>query len=376
MTDIDAEIADFTAEEAGSIDPELARMLLSRRLPRAELHSHLTGALRPSQVAELPAHLSWTQWGATHDYGGVEDFFGRLDALGPAFADGGLVREQTLGVLRQAVDTGCRHVELAVNHSEFDRTVLSLHEVLGRVADAFAEAGRLWGLTGGIILAADRGTDPARGLDAVRDAVAARERGVPVLGIGNDGFPAFGLGAFAAVFDAARSADLRTTAHANKPADVVAVVDLGLDRIDHAWELQGRPDLQDAVRRAGTPVTMAMSSCLMMLPGRFPTAAGFSFEELRLAGLEVTLNVDDGAMFATDSAQEYALAARTWDWDAQTLGDVAYTSLEAAWIIEDRDERLSSWRLEIDALVADPRMPRRPNGAVDPLRRTPSRGLS
>jgi len=368
MSDTDAldpDLNDWTAEETGPIDGELARNTLARRLPRAELHSHLVGALRPSQIAELAPWRNAPQWGESHDYGGVEHFFGRLGSFSAALDDAGYVRDATLQVLRAALDSGCRHVELSVNHGELDGSRLVLSELLDAAGAAFATARALWGLSGGLILAADRGSDPRQGLETVTDAVAARERGVPLLGIGNDGVPIAPLTAFAGVYDAARAEGLRTTAHANKPVDVVDVLTLGLDRIDHAWELQGQPDLQAQVRAAGTPVTMALTSCLMMLPGRFPTAQSFSFEELRKAGLDVTLNIDDGALFATDSAQEYAFAARTWDWSAQTMGDVAYTSLAAAWIDEDRDARLHEWRLEIDALVADPRMPDRSALAAD-----------
>jgi adenosine deaminase len=353
------DLNDWTLEEAGPIDPQLAINTLARRLPRAELHSHLVGALRPSQIAELGPWRSAPQWAQSHDYGGVDSFFQRLADFAAALDDPGAVRDATLVVLRSALDSGCRHVELAVNHGELEGSALTLDQLLDAAAAAFAEARALWGLTGGLILAADRGTDPRAGLTAVRDAVAARERGVPLLGIGNDGLPLVPLTAFAEVYDAARAEGLRTTAHANKPVDVVDVLTLGLDRIDHAWELQGQPELQAAVVAAGTPVTMALTSCLMMLPGRFPTAESFSFEELRRSGIKATLNIDDGALFATDSAQEYAFAARTWNWSAQTLGDVAYTSLEAAWIDEDREDRLRAWRREIDALVLDPRQPDR-----------------
>ncbi|MDF2506159.1 MAG: adenosine deaminase [Microbacterium sp.] len=366
----DQHLNDWSIEEAGPIDRHLAINTLARRLPRAELHSHLAGALHPAQVRELGHGQETHQWGATHDYGGVDHFFSHLMDFAAAFDDAGAVRDATLLVLRSAVDSGCRHVELAVNHSEFDTGGLGLDGVLDAASGAFAQARRLWGLSGGLILAADRGIDPSHGHLAVAAAVAARDRGVPMLGIGNDGVPLSPLTAFAPVYDAARSAGFRTTAHANKPVDVVDVLTLGLDRIDHAWELQGQPHLQAQVRSAGTPVTMALTSCLMMLPGRFPTADSFTFEELRRAGLRVSLNVDDGALFATDSAQEYAFAARTWDWSPQVLGDVAYASLAAAWIDDDREARLAHWRREIDALVADPRMPDRTSIGADPAIRS------
>jgi len=83
----------------------------------------------------------------------------------------------------------------------------------------------------------------------------------------------------------------------------------------------------------------------------------FPFEELRQAGVRVTLNVDDAAMFFTDSAQEYRLAAETYGYDAATLAEIALASLDSAWIDEDREQRLAAWRDEAMALIADPRHP-------------------
>jgi adenosine deaminase len=218
-------------------------------------------------------------------------------------------------------------------------------------------ASRRFGISAGLIVAMDRDSAPQQAADTVRRAASARGRGVPVLGIGNDGSPSRALPQFAGAFALARELGFRTTAHANKPQDVIDALDLSLDRIDHAWELQGQSELQRRLAETHTPVTMALTSCLVMLPGRFPTARSFPFDELRRAGVAVTVNVDDAAMFFTDSAQEYRLVADTWDFDDRTLAEIALASLEAAWIDEDRERRLAAWRDEAMALVVDPRHP-------------------
>ncbi|MGY1840183.1 MULTISPECIES: adenosine deaminase family protein [unclassified Modestobacter] len=357
---------DWAAEEQGPIDPGLALDLLARRLPRAELHCHLVGAIRPSCVRSRRAGS--TRPDAAHDYVDVSSFFAMHKRFASSLDSVEVITATTLRILEGAVDNGCRHVELSLNHREFLGSGLSIATILDAAGPAFAEMRERTGLTGGLILAMDRDSPLEVALHAVDDAVAARRRGVPVLGIGNDGFPSRPLPEFRPAFERASGSGLRTTCHANKPQDVVDALELGLDRIDHAWELQGRTDLQRRVADAGVPVAMAMTSCLMMLPGRFPTAESFPFQELRTAGVRVTLNVDDAAMFFTDSANEYRLAARTYGFDGRTLADVALASLEAAWLEESRDARLLEWRDEAAALLLDPRAPRfahadRPVGA-------------
>jgi adenosine deaminase len=351
MTDVDN---DWTAEERGPIDPGLATALLARRLPRAELHLHLAGALRASIVGTVDRHRGPD---AVLDYIDVACFFVRHKEIARSLTSVPAITAATEHVLTGGVDTGCRHVEVSINHAEFTYDAVSFDDVLDAIGAAFIATGERLGLTGGIIVAMDRDSDPSAGREAVDRARAARDRGVPVLGIGNDGFPSRSLLEFRGVYEHARAHGFRTTAHANKPQDVVDVLELGLDRIDHAWELQGQTELQRRVAEAGIPVTMAISSCLMMLPGRFPTAASFPFDELRRAGVRATLNVDDAAMFFTDSAQEYRLAAATYGYDGSALAELALASLEAAWIDDDRDARLAAWRAEATALVQDPRHP-------------------
>jgi adenosine deaminase len=345
---------DWTAEETGPVAEQVRLAILSRRLPRAELHTHLSGAFRPSLIGRIDRNRGPD---AVLDYVDVGTFFERHDEISRLITSPEQMTAATIHVLSGAVDSGCRHVEIAINRTEFTSDAGELAVLLDAMGEGFREVRDRLGVTGGIIVGTDRDSDIPLGIETVELADDARHRGVPILGIGNDGLPSQSLLAFAPVYDRARALGLRTTAHANKPQDVVDVLELGLDRIDHAWELQGQSALQRRVTESGTPVTMALSSCFIMLPGRFPTPESFPFDELRRAGVVVTLNVDDAAMFFTDSAQEYRLAAETYGYDAATLAEIALASLEAAWIDDDRERRLAAWRVEAMALVDDPRNP-------------------
>lgn len=345
---------DWTAEQTGPLAEQVRMAILSRRLPRAELHTHLSGAFRPSFIGR-PHDRRGPD--AVLDYVDVETFFVRHDEISRLIETPEQMTAATIHVLAGAIDSGCRHVEISINRTEFTDDAAEFSELLDAMGRGFRDIRDRLGVSGGIIVGTDRDSGIALGHETVELADAARRRGIPVLGIGNDGLPSQSLIAFAPVFESARTLGFRTTAHANKPQDVIDVLDLGLDRIDHAWELQGQPELQRRLAAASTPVTMALTSCLIMLPGRFPTAESFPFDELRRAGVAATLNTDDSAMFFTDSAQEYRLAADTFGYDGTTLAEIALASLEAAWIDDDRERRLAAWRDEAMALVADPRHP-------------------
>ena len=51
-------------------------------------------------------------------------------------------------------------------------------------------------------------------------------------------------------------------------------------------------------------------------------------------------------MFFTGLAQEFRLTQRSFGWAASQMADVAYASLDAAWIDTDRDARLAGRRAE------------------------------
>ncbi|MBB5685715.1 adenosine deaminase family protein [Sphingobium boeckii] len=344
---------EWTQEEAerGSIADSLALKMLARRLPKAELHMHFLGSIRNSFPFTAQA---WD--GAAKDYVNADGFFSGLRAMAAALTSEDMYEAATLHVLQDAIKCGCRHIEMFATPGELRCGPVPVSDALKAMGRAFDQIRRYHGVTGGLILATDRADDPAAGMGVVVDAMTARDAGVPVLGIGNDGDFVHPVRLFAPAFEYAKREGFRTTCHLCTPQDVIEGLDLPLDRADHAYDLKGRPDLIAKYREAGIGVTSCISCLCLMGPGIFPTPADHPVNEFRLAGLQTCLGTDDAAFFYTDLAQEYVIAQQAYSWSREELLEMAMASLEMSWIDgPDRDVRLVQWRAEAERSLADPR---------------------
>lgn len=347
---------DWTHEqaEAGPIADSVAMQVLARRLPKAELHMHFLGAIRPSFPLASSAARSIAK-----DYAGAEGFFTGLRDVAAALSSEDMFEAATLRVLEVAMNSGCRHVEMMATPGELRHSPVPLADALKAIGRAFDQMKRHVGLTGGLILETDRTDDPKAAIHVVTDGIAARDAGVPVLGIGNDGDFLHSLLLFAPALELAKKEEFHTTCHLCTPQDVIDGLELPLDRADHAYDLKGRPELLSKYREAGIGITSGVTATCFMAPGLFKAASDHPVEEFRRSGVVTCLGTDDPAFFHTDLAQEYMLAQQAFGWTRQDMLDMAMASLEMAWIDDDdRESRLAEWRTEGAGTLSDPRTTR------------------
>jgi len=347
--------------EAAPLGPVVAFDVLTRRVPKAELHLHLEGAIRPSTLARLLRRAGEDPTGgspdARFDYRGFAKFGADLQRAGTLLRDRETVTEVTLDVLAAEVDAGCRHVELMVTLGFHIDQGWDPHDLLDALHVAFTEARSLWGLTGGIIVEFDRAAGGEVAAAIATTAADAADRGVPVLGVGNSGDPlSVPFADLAPGYEVARARGLRCCGHVDLPDDVAPALDLGLDRIDHGYAALFDPELLATIVERQVPLTVCLTSNLMQMPGIFNDFDAHPVVALADAGANCTFHTDDPPYFFTDLAQEYRAAARALGWDAAALAAAARRSLEAAWLPEaERDARLATWDAELRALLADPR---------------------
>jgi adenosine deaminase len=342
--------------ESGSISESLAMRILARRLPKAELHVHFLGAIRPS----FPFASDHTR-SVIDDYVNAKGFFSGLREVAASLLSEDMFEAATLRVLEEAMNAGCRHVEMMATPGELRLSPVPLGDALKAMGRAFDQKKRQVGLTGGLILETDRCDDPKAGLDMVADAMAARDAGVPVLGIGNDGDFLHPVSLFAPAFELAKKEGFHTTCHLCTLQDVLDGLQLPLDRVDHAYDLKGRPDLIARYKEAGLSITSGITACCFMGPGLFKQPSDHPADEFRRNGILSCIGTDDPAFYQTDLIQEYLLAQQSYGWTRQEMLDMAMASLEMAWIDgDDRERRLAAWRAEGAGTLADPRTSKGP----------------
>jgi len=348
--------------ESAPLGPVVALDVLARRIPKAELHLHFEGALRPSTLRRLERKYGdevppGARPDAGFDYCGFSKFGADLAAAGKLLRDAETVTEAALDVLAAEVDAGCRHVELMVTlgfHADLGWDPL---EFVRAVAEAFGTAQDLWDLSGGVIVEFDRSAGGEVAAEIATIAADAADAGLPVLGVGNSGDPlSVPFADLRPGYDAARARGLRLCGHVDLPDDVAPALELGLDRIDHGYSALFVPELLAEVVDRQVPLTVCMTSNILQMPGIFADFEHHPVVGLVEAGANCTFHTDDPPYFFTDLAQEYRTAARTLAWAPAQLGAAARASLHAAWLpTEQRDARLAQWDRELDALLADPR---------------------
>jgi adenosine deaminase/aminodeoxyfutalosine deaminase len=147
------------------------------------------------------------------------------------------------------------------------------------------------------------------------------------------GVVAFGIGGseergpaewFSGVFAFAKRAGLRLTAHAGEsmgPESVWAALRLGAERIGHGIAAAEDPALMRHLCENDIPLEISITSNLMT--GVVKRLEDHPVRRLYDAGVPITLNTDDPAMFGCTLAGEYRLAARQFGFSEKELRGIA-----------------------------------------------------
>jgi adenosine deaminase len=190
-----------------------------------------------------------------------------------------------------------------------------------------------------IIPAHNRELGPAKGMEFLERVLEHRRP--EVVGIGLDyGERDHPPAQYAELFAEARRQGLGVTAHAGEdgPADHVrdAVELLGCRRIDHGYHIVDDPGLVELCRDMDVLFTVCPTTTLHTTIWRDLRAPDHAIRRMIEAGLRVTLNTDDPALFGTDLDREYLLAAEAFGLSREDLARIAANGFSHSWTPEGR----------------------------------------
>ena len=297
-------------------DPGTAAAIF-RGLPKAELHQHLDGSLRPSTAVELAAGIGMalTLEEARRRMTAPQRCVDQADLL--SYFDLPIALLQTAAGLRRAAaelvedlaGDGVRYAEIRWAPRLHLEAGLSVVEVLGAVADGVREATERLSQPDrpqiGLIVTAMRSHPPAANVLLAR---AAAEFGPPVVGFDLAGpEAAWPAPPHAAAFRAAEEGGLALTAHAGEVAGserVREVLAFGVRRVSHGVTAADDPDLLAALRDAD--VTLDLCPTSNVQAGVVASLADHPMARLHRAGVSVTLSTDDRTVTGTGLSQEFA----------------------------------------------------------------------
>jgi adenosine deaminase len=330
-----------------------------RALPKAELHQHLDGAVRPSTAIDLAAETGMTL--------GLEEARARLVAPPRCRDQAELLRYFDLPVALLQTASALRRVagelveELTadgVTYAEL-RWAPRLHLAgglgVGDVIEAVAEG--LEAATGRIgprapqvalIVTAMRQHPPGANVELAR---TAGRFGAPVVGFDLAGPEALWPAApHAAAFRAAEQAGLATTCHAGESPGsdrVREAIDLGVRRIGHGVTVAQDPELIDLVRMHD--ITLDLCPTSNVQAGIVPELTSHPLGALHRAGVSVTISTDDRTVSNTTLTEEMARTAVALGLTRQDLAVIALNAFRRGFapamaLASLRAAAASAWR--------------------------------
>ena len=320
-------------------------------LPKAHLHIHLEGGMRPGTLRDL-AEGYGMEVPAIRGYGSFSAFSDTYVAACGVLRTEADWRRLVREAVEDAAAAGAVWIEPATYPPRHLDRLGPVDEVMAIAIDEAATAGRRWGVGVGFLVAADRTLDPSDAMAQAELAARFAGRGVSSFGLHNDeGLPATEPERFAGAFAVARRAGLLSCPHAGElagPASVRGALDaLGADRIQHGVRAVEDPALLDRLAAGGTCLDVCpTSNCMLSVVA--------SIEEhplpaLLAAGVRCSVNADDPLLFGPGLLEEYELCRDRLRLSDEQLAFVARCSIDAGAAPEDVKARA---RAGIDAWLA------------------------
>ena len=311
-----------------------------RRLPKAELHQHLDGSVRPATAVELAADIgmSLSLEEASRRMVGPERCADQAELL--TFFDLPIALLQTAPALERAAAElvedlaadGVRYAELRWAPRLHLERGLSVAAVIEAVATGVSRA-----LTDPdapivtLIVTAMRTHPPAANAELARTAGGI---GGPVVGFDLAGpEAAWPAPPHAIAFVAAREAGLALTAHAGEVSGaqrVREVLDFGVRRVAHGVTAIEDPALLDALR--ARDITLDLCPTSNVQAGVVPSLAEHPLATLHRAGVSVTVSTDDRTVTGITLSEELARSASALDLSSAELSSIALNGFERSFV--------------------------------------------
>lgn len=304
-----------------------------RALPKAELHQHLDGSLRPETAVELApeAAIDLTLEDARARMVGPERCADQAELL--SFFDLPISLLQTRPALERvtaeliddlAAD-GVRYAEIRWAprlHLEGGLGVADVIEaVAGAVASRAATRGPAMPLIG-LIVTAMRSHPPAANVEL---AAAAAAFGHPIVGFDLAGpEAAFPAPPHALAFVTAREGGLELTAHAGEvpgPDRVREVLDFDVRRVAHGVTAHDDAGLLELLR--ARDITLDLCPTSNVQAGIVRSLAEHPVAALHRAGVSVTISTDDRTVTGTTLSAELANCAIALGLEPSEIADIA-----------------------------------------------------
>lgn len=327
-------------------------------IAQAELHVHLEGTAPPELMSRIAARNGLAlPPGLVGDDGSYHwrDFLHFLRAYDAAaallrtpqdFRD--VVYEYLVGLARG----GAIYAELIASPDHAAAAGVSDSDHVAALAQGIDDARAASGVEARILMSCVRNLGPEAAVRVAKRTVAHLHPYVTGFNMAGDeaGFPPE---PFAPAFAIVAEAGLGLSCHAGEwagPESVRGALTLGVTRLSHGVRAVEDPALVAELAERGIVLECCPTSNVAL--GVYPDYQSHPFNELRDAGVKVTLGSDDPPYFGASLAGEYAVAAEAFGLDDDGLRELTRTAIGAAFVpehlrsdlldaVEEDDDRLT-----------------------------------
>jgi adenosine deaminase len=321
------------------------------RLPKAELHVHLDGSLRPETMIQLardskvslptyePESLGRSM--LVENAADLEEYLRRFDLTIPLLQTPEAIERVAYEMVEDAARDNVRYLEVRYCPRLSQQRGLTLDAVIQAELRGLERGERDFGCIARVINCSLRHYDPAHSLELAELSVRFRERGVVAFDLagGEAGRPA---GKHRAAFELAAKGQLGITIHAGEAAGAESIADAvyscGAQRIGHGTRLFEDPTLQRDIRDRRilleTNITSNVQTRAVRQAADHPVRGYFD------AGLNVTLSTDAWLMTGVSLSDEYWLAHTELGFTREQIDTMILNGFAAAFLPAPERESL------------------------------------
>jgi adenosine deaminase len=302
------------------------------RIPKVQLHCHLEGTLHRDRFRQLAFHhgvdigtRGRVPVGETYRFGSFGEFLLLFRDVASVLREPADFAALATDFVADAVAQNVRYAEIFVSPSVWTwfHHGIDVEATFAAMRTALDAGHAKHGIVVAFICDLTRNFGAERALETARLGVAMQKYGVIGVGLGGDEakWPAE---LFTDAFAFARAHGLRTVAHAGEAAGApsvrAAVETLGAERIGHGVRAIEDPAVVALLAERQIPLEICPTS--NRLTGAAPAHLPHPMGALHEAGVRVTIDADDPALFGTTLVDEYVEVE-------QTLGSAALVTFAA-----------------------------------------------
>jgi adenosine deaminase len=324
-------------------------------LPKAELHLHLEGTLEPELKLNLAkknnvdiGQTTIEEVKATYQFDSLSSFLAIYYPAMNVLQDGDDFYALAMDYVKKARENNVRYAELFFDPQAHTSRGVPIGTVIDGYYKAVKEAPAL-GVEIRLIMCFLRDMTAESAMETYKAALPYKDK---FIGIGLDSDERNNPPSkFAEVFALAKKDGLHITMHCDIDQQNSiehirqALMDIGVERLDHGTNIVEDPKLVEFVRERGIGLTCCPVS------NSFVTSdmKGKEIVELLHKGVKVTANSDDPAYFQSYISNDMKALADKYDLTEGDVALLAKNSFEIAWLLGDKK---AEYLKQVDAYVS------------------------